>query len=109
MKTIQGKREREKRVVGEMIRIYCRGNHHCKDLCPGCAELLRYASERSDLCPFLENKTFCSNCKIHCYRKERREQIRRVMRYAGPRMLWRHPILAIRHVIESHKEKGGTV
>ena len=109
MKTIQSKREREKGVVGVMIRIYCRGNHRCRELCPDCVELLRYASERSDLCPFMENKTFCSNCRVHCYRQEQREQICNVMRYAGHRMLWHHPILAIRHVIEFNKDKGGTL
>jgi hypothetical protein len=34
-----------------------------------------------------------------------REKIREVMRFSGPRMLFHHPITAIRHVIESTKEK----
>ena len=52
----------------------------------------------------MENKTFCSNCKVHCYKPDMREQIRRVMRYSGPRMIKTHPILAIRHLIESKLE-----
>ena len=47
----------------------------------------RYAHQRIDCCPFMESKTFCSNCSVHCYQKEQREQIRRVMRFSGPRML----------------------
>ncbi|MBQ5862227.1 MAG: nitrous oxide-stimulated promoter family protein, partial [Peptococcaceae bacterium] len=34
-----------------------------------------------------------------------REQIRVVMRYSAPRMLFHHPIMAIQHLIESKKEK----
>jgi hypothetical protein len=34
-----------------------------------------------------------------------REKIREVMRFSGPRMIFHHPITAVRHVIESKKEK----
>ena len=37
--------------------------------------------------PHMETKTFCSPARP-CYRPEMREQIRAVMRYAGPRMLF---------------------
>jgi len=40
----------------------------------------------------------CSACKVHCYSKEMQEKIREMMKYAGPRMLFVHPLLAIRHV-----------
>ena len=64
-----------------------------------------YSNIRIDRCPFIENKPFCSNCKIHCYRPEMREKICKVMKYAGSKMLFYHPIMAIRHIIESKKEK----
>ena len=99
------KREREKAVVSQMIALYCRKNHGGRTLCPDCAALEAYARQRSDRCPFLETKTFCSNCRVHCYRPEMREKIRQVMRFSGPRMLFHHPVLAIRHVIETKKEK----
>ena len=86
------KREREKVIVSRMIALYCRKNHGGKTLCPDCAALDAYARQRSDKCPFMETKTFCSNCRA-------------VMRFSGPRMLFHHPIPAIRHMIESHKEK----
>lgn len=105
-KDIQSKREREKYVVSEMITLYCQKLHKSKgELCPECAALLDYARLRSDKCPFMETKTFCSNCKVHCYKKDMREKIRAVMRFSGPRMIFKHPILAISHVIESKKEK----
>ena len=107
MMNIKDKRVREKHVVGEMIALYCRGNHGTKrgNLCGECARLLAYAHERSDKCPYMEHKTFCSSCKTHCYRQDMRDQIRTVMRYSGPRMMTVHPVMAIRHLIESRIEK----
>lgn len=102
---VQTKREREKETVSLMIRLYCRKNHGGRPLCPDCAALDAYAHGRSDRCPFMETKTFCSNCTVHCYKPEMREKIRRVMRFSGPRMLFHHPVMALRHVIESKKEK----
>lgn len=105
MKMIQ-KREQEKEVVSLMIKIYCNKKHHTKTvLCEECGKLNEYARLRSDKCPFMETKTFCSNCKVHCYKTDMRERIREVMRFSGPRMMFHHPIMAIRHVIESRKEK----
>ena len=102
---IKPKREREKETVSLMIRLYCRKKHGGKTLCSECAALEAHARQRSDKCPFMETKTFCSNCKVHCYKKDMREKIREVMRFSGPRMIFHHPVMAIRHVIESKKEK----
>ena len=103
---IESKREREKRTVALMIRLYCKKKHGTKNkLCPECEALTEYAMMRSDKCPFMETKTFCSNCRVHCYKPEMREKIREVMRFSGPRMIFSHPIMAVRHVIESKKEK----
>lgn len=102
---VQTKREREQETVSLMIKIYCKKQHGGKTLCPNCAELEAYARARSEKCPFMETKTFCSNCRVHCYRPEMREKIRAVMRFSGPRMIFHHPVMAIRHVIESKKEK----
>lgn len=106
MKSVETKREREKKMVSEMIALYCRKNHGTRGtLCPECAALNLYAQQRSDKCPFMETKTFCSNCKVHCYKPEMREKIRAVMRFSGSRMIFHHPVAAIRHVIETKKEK----
>lgn len=102
----QTKREREKRMVSQMIALYCRKKHHTRgDLCPQCAALDAYAKMRADKCPFMETKTFCSNCRIHCYKPDMRAKIREVMRFAGPRMILHHPVAAIRHVVETRKEQ----
>lgn len=106
MRSIESKREREKKMVSQMIRLYCRKKHHTgKGLCSECAELDTYAGQRSDKCPFMETKTFCSNCRVHCYNPQMREKIRMVMRFSGPKMIFYHPVAAVRHVIETRKEK----
>lgn len=101
---IQTKREREKQLVSEMIALYCRKHHGGDALCPDCAALDAYARQRSDKCPFMETKTFCSNCRVHCYRADKRDKIRVVMRFSGPRMLFYHPAAALRHLVESGRE-----
>lgn len=100
-------KEKELQVVTLMIKKYCKGNHGSKKgwLCADCKELLSYVEFRRGKCPFGDDKPFCSNCKIHCYKPEKREKIRTVMRYSGPRIVLDHPILATRHLIESKKEK----
>ncbi len=99
-KEIQDKRKKEIETVSSMIEIYCHGSHgtKCGELCGQCEKLKEYTTARTMHCPFMETKTFCSACKVHCYSKEMQEEIRKVMRYAGPRMLFVHPVLAIRHV-----------
>jgi hypothetical protein len=101
----QGRRiEREKRTIGVMISIYCRGHHPAAmdRPCPECGELLGYAMARLDRCLFGGLKPVCAKCTIHCYKPAMRERVRAVMRYAGPRMLVRHPILSLWHQLDSH-------
>ena len=99
------KREKEKQMIKEMISLYCRKNHHSKQLCTDCNELLNYANIRIDKCPFMETKTFCSGCQVHCYQKEYRSQVKKVMRFSGKYMLFYHPLLTIKHGWLSLKER----
>ena len=94
---IQKRLDRERRTIRLMIEIYCRGHHGSRKLCSNCLELFAYAMERIDKCAFRAQKPACSACSVHCYKPAMREQVRRVMRYAGPRMVIRHPMLTIRH------------
>ena len=98
--------EREKHTVEIMLGIYCHGHHEIKKgLCPQCSELLGYSNNRLDECQFGEDKPVCSNCSVHCYEPEVREKIKEVMRYAGPRMAHRHPILATRYFMDARKQE----
>jgi len=91
--------DREKKTVAAMIRIYCRDHHQAETgLCESCSELNTYAFLRLDKCPYGINKPTCNNCQTHCYKPEKRESIRQVMRYAGPRMLTSHPVLSLYHL-----------
>lgn len=113
---------REKATVRHMIRIYCRAMHPERTrvgpttsgkmgdgtdygLCEECLELQRYALKRLSFCRFGENKSTCVSCPVHCYGPKQRDQIKQVMRYAGPRMLWSHPVLTIRHLLDGRASK----
>ena len=65
--------EREQRTAEQMIRIYCRYKEGNKELCPTCRQLL--------------------------HKPEMKKRIQEVMRYAGPRMFFFHPITTIKHFI----------
>lgn len=85
-----------------MIRIYCHGHkHHITEgdtLCQDCRELLAYCTARLEKCPFGNGKTSCRACRKHCYAPDYRTRIKAVMRYSGPRMLLRSPIIALSHI-----------
>ncbi len=98
------RRARELKTIDVMVRMYCRDHHDNADpLCPRCVELMRYAARRLERCVFGDAKPTCSNCTVHCYTADKREEVRVVMRYAGPRMLLRHPVLGIGHLIDGRR------
>jgi hypothetical protein len=93
--------KREKQIIGFMVRIYCHGIHKtCDGLCPECEQLFEYANKKLSKCPFGDSKTSCKKCKVHCYEKGMREKVRKVMKYAGPKMFLRHPFAAISHLFK---------
>lgn len=91
---------RELRTLEAMTAIYCRDHHGGTAPCERCSELLAYAAKRLAVCPYGENKPVCAKCQIHCYGPAPREDVRVIMRYAGPRMMLRHPWLALGHVLD---------
>jgi len=121
---------REARTVKLMVRMYCRDNHSSgadvtagategataspeaprtrdgprSPLCPDCAALIAYSLDRVDACRFGAGKPACARCTVHCFRPAMREQIRSAMRYSGPRMTYRHPYLAARHLMDRRRE-----
>lgn len=95
----------EHRTLEAMIRIYCHGHHGRRSgLCHECRELLEYAAMRLEKCPFQEHKPKCSQCPAHCYKPDMRSRIRVVMRYAGPRLFFRHPVVWGTHYLKTRKE-----
>ena len=106
---IGAKRQNEKMVVSLMIRLYCKGNHGTKrgEICDECKELTDYSIARVERCPHMGTKSFCTNCKTRCFKPEMRERLRTVMRWSGPRMLFSHPVMAVRHLVETRSERKG--
>jgi hypothetical protein len=98
------RRAREQETIDTMMRMYCAHHHGGGDvLCPDCAELSEYARRRLERCVFGDAKPTCANCVVHCYNATMREKMRVMMRWSGPRMMLRHPILAIRHVLDGRR------
>jgi len=96
---------REEQTMIAMARIYCRDKHHpAGDLCTECRQFLDYAHGRLERCRFGPEKPTCVKCPVHCYQRERREQVRVIMRYAGPRMLWEHPLMSLRHWLDGFRK-----
>lgn len=96
----------EKKTIEAMIDIYCKENHYDKNKsgtsrylrCPICDEQAVYALMKIDQCPYKENKPVCSKCLVKCYNVKHKDNIKQVMRYSGPRMIFKHPLLLIRYV-----------
>lgn len=101
--------EEEKKTVEAMIRLYCLKYEKNKELCNDCLELIEYANARLDRCKFGNNKTTCQKCPVHCYRKDMRDKIRKVMKFAGPRMILYHPIMAIKHLARTLTEPNDNI
>lgn len=97
------RRGREQRTLAAMIAMFCEAHHFGRGLCSECAELGAYAERRLRRCVFGDAKPTCASCLVHCYRDDMRERVRTMMRWAGPRMLARHPILAVRHILDGRR------
>ena len=97
--------QRERLTVRAMVAMYCVQHHGGPDLCGECRTLADYADRKLDRCPYGGEKPACTRCPIHCYRPEPREKMREVMRFAGPRMLARYPLLALRHLLDGLRDE----
>lgn len=99
------RRARALKTIETMLRMYCRAHHHehGEPFCRDCGALFEYARRRVERCVFGDAKPTCANCVVHCYKADMRERIRLVMRWAGPRMMLRHPVMAIVHLLEERR------
>ena len=96
---------RERVTMAKMVGIYCSAHHDNPrgQLCAECGGFLNYADVRLDKCPYGDDKPTCSNCPVHCYKPAQRARVKEIMRYAGPRMLIYHPLLAIAHKLDGFR------
>ncbi|QIZ76727.1 nitrous oxide-stimulated promoter family protein [Ferrimonas lipolytica] len=104
---LTGRLAKEHKTITHMLQIYCRHHHQhqlpLNGLCDQCLELADYAAQKLDRCPYGDTKPDCARCPIHCYKPEQRQQARVAMRFAGPKMLWHHPIEALQHLIDKKR------
>ncbi|MEQ4635440.1 nitrous oxide-stimulated promoter family protein [Providencia stuartii] len=99
-----GKRiQREIKTIEKMIQLYEKAHPVPADSPEQYKKLYAYAINRLEKCRYGEQKPACKQCPIHCYQPKMREQMKIVMRWAGPKMLLHHPILAIRHLLDDRK------
>ncbi|WP_455520983.1 nitrous oxide-stimulated promoter family protein [Parvimonas micra] len=103
-KSIEKKRDREKKVISEMVKLYCRKNHKKRELCDECKEVLNYSLKRIDNCQCVETKLFCSSCKFSLYSPRDKEKVKQIMKFSGPRILFHHPLLVISHMLSRFKK-----
>ena len=52
-------------------------------------------------CPFGHDKPVCAKCKVHCYKPAYKEKISVIMRFAAPRVVFKHPFLSLEHLWKS--------
>ena len=90
--------EADKAVVRKMIELYARHHAGQNELQGEYLELAKYCERRLDRCRWGERKPACRDCPVHCYSPERRQQIIKVMRWAGPRMLFYAPKASLEHL-----------
>jgi predicted amidophosphoribosyltransferase len=103
--------ELEKLTIWHMIIIYCRGHHHlAPGICGDCGSILRYANERIETCPYNgAPKPVCGLCRANCFTPDMYQRFALIMRYAGPRMVLRHPVLTIAHAWDAVRGGRGKV
>ena len=100
---IDGKIEKDLRVLFDFVEIYCRENHREEPrepfsasdpnlrgalgdrdpvVCANCLRLLQHAIAKRIQCPY-DPKPMCKKCPSHCYAPGYREEMRRAMRFSG--------------------------
>jgi hypothetical protein len=105
MSFLGGRLERENKTIKAMIDIYCKKNHHSTlGSCGSCGKIYDYASYRIDRCPHKNSKPACTKCEIQCFSNKMKEEIKKIMRFSGPRMLIYHPILSLFHYIDKFRD-----
>jgi len=56
-------------------------------------------------CKFKIHGFVCSECEVHCFEKEKRVLTKEIMRYSYSKMIFKHPFISIRYLINKLKSK----
>lgn len=79
---ISSRQRKDISILENFFAVYCRKNHNSPELCKDCSKLLDYAIDRIKKCP-QSPKPKCKDCKIHCFADPQRQQIKKIMKFAG--------------------------
>jgi len=90
----------DKAVIHWMIDYYCKKHHKSDSICEECSAVLEYALKRIEKCPYGRTKPVCSNCSIHCYKIEMRQRIKIIMKFSGPVIIFRKPVIGIKYLLK---------
>lgn len=92
---------REQKTVEAMIKLYCKNSHKPDGLpCDKCLTIINYALKRVELCRFGATKPVCGRCRVHCYKPDMRKEIKNVMKTTGAKLMVRHPVMTLFHLID---------
>lgn len=105
---IEPELESEYKTIQIMVQHYCKQKHNKTKLCPSCQDILNFAYLRLSRCPFKSKKPNCQDCTIHCYKgaKEKQKEMKKIMRTVGPHMLYLHPLMAFKHLLNKRRTKA---
>ena len=99
--------EREKKMVDAMVLIYCKDHHKYENaLCSKCFELGVYTKSRLENCRYQEKKPFCGRCGLTCYNVQTKDYAESILNYAGPRMMFQHPMLGLHHFLDAFRNNN---
>lgn len=93
--------KKEKKVFEKMVLIYCKKKHQDNYPCIDCREIIKYGHDKINKCIHGEEKPFCSKCNVHCYEKNMQKKVKDIMRFSGPRIIFYHPIVSLKHLLSS--------
>ena len=84
----------EVKILQKMITLYYNANKDSLSISE-CLAFKEYTIKKIMRCPLGDEKTSCAKCRIQCYNEPERSMIQKVMRYSGPRILFRSPVLTL--------------
>jgi hypothetical protein len=103
METLTKHQIKDIRLIGKFVEVYCAGKHGDtarkrvvlpggageRKFCPECSSFMEYAIAKRMKCPLEAEKPSCKHCRIHCYATEQRAKVRKIMGYAGRKLMLR--------------------
>lgn len=90
---------KEKNNIKKTFAVYCNNHHNTsgETLCPKCTALLATVMIKMSRCPYGITKPICDRCDRLCFGAKQNRDFLEIMNSSQKSMLFKHPILAIKH------------